>query len=405
MIYQSKHYKFLNNGIYIIKNFKEKISYLNKKYKISNIKNIIKNDIFDDTSITFKNIKNQYPKIFPYNYLSYELKTKSKIKKDICFNFLNKETKKQVKKIKKKYFLVLGVTCFLLSYVNLNYNKNINDISFFNFYFNFIQPDFFKLKSDITQQTDYSLQPKFMSSIFHNKLEAFINLLEITEGKANFFYKDNLGIATAYGWNPTKNSKEFNVDLAHKIGMSSLQIKSIEKISNNKKIQSVPVSLKKVILSDNQVKKSAEFMMTFYENEFLKVMKIKSKENSKDYYKMLKAYHDLPNNQQAVMIHMAYKVGTNNLLKYVQFFKRLFIYMEQPTIINLEKLINNFEYSYKTRKGARLHDTRVEEAHNDFFNKCGIKESEKTQKEAIQKRINSCKYLVASKTIKINNKG
>lgn len=78
----------------------------------------------------------------------------------------------------------------------------------------------------------------------------------ITEaGKANFFYKDNLGIATAY------NSKEFNVDVAHKIEMSNSQIKSIEQISNNSKVQSVPQSLKKVVLTDRQIQNLLNYVV------------------------------------------------------------------------------------------------------------------------------------------------
>lgn len=407
MLYQVKHNKFLQNGFVVLKVLKNKASSFNEKYQISEKKKIIKEDIigvsqlmYEDISPIFKAIKKQYQKTpFP-GYISYGINAITEIKTDIHVNPLSKETEEQVKKIDKKHFLAVGVACFLLSSVSLNYHKDVNEISFFNIHFNLSHP-----KENPTNQLAQSLQPKFMVSIFHSKLEAFTKLLGITEGKANFFYKDNLGVATAYGWNPTKNSKEFNVDLAHKIGMSSSQVKSIEKISDTNKVQSVPSPLKKVVLSDKQVQKSAEFMMTFYENEFLKVMKIKAKQNGKDYSKILKAYHDLPNNQQAVMVHMAYKVGTNNLLKYDQFFKGLFTYMEQPTTINLEKVTDNFEYSYKTRKGERLHDTRVEEAHNEFFNKCGIQDSEKKQKEAVKESINSCRNLVASKTIKINNKG
>jgi hypothetical protein len=52
-----------------------------------------------------------------------------------------------------------------------------------------------------------------------------------------------------------------------------------------------------------------------------------------------------------------------------------------------------------------LHDTRVEEAHNEFFNECSIKDDEKKQKEVVKERVRSCRNLVASKTILIANKG
>lgn len=408
MLYQAKHSRFLQNGLVSIKTLKNKVILLDNKFQISKKTKNLKEDVigvsqlmYEDIAPVFTYIKKQYQKTPLPGYLSYSANILSEIKSDIHINPLNKETEEQVKKIDKKQFLAIGLACFMFSAVSFDYKKDVNELSqVLHVNFNFSHP-----KENPTNQLAQSLKPKFMDSIFRTKLEAFTKLLGMTEGKANFFYKDNLGVATAYGWNPTKNSKEFNVDLAHRIGMSSSQVKSIEKISDTNKVQSVPLPLKKVVLSDKQVQKSAEIMMTFYENEFLKVMKIKARENGKDYNKVLKSYHDMPNNQQAVMVHMAYKVGTKNLLKYDQFFNRLFTYMEQPTTINLEKVTDNFDYSYKTRKGERLHDTRVEEAHNEFFNICGIQNSDKKQKEVVKESINSCRHLVASKTIKINNKG
>ena len=413
MIYKHKHNKFIANSYSVAKSLKEKLSFLDNKYHISQKVSIVKDDVvgvsqlmYEDLNQITQAIKKQYQKTPLPGYISYGLTAISEIKSDIHLNPLNKETEEQVKKIDKSKFLAIGVACFMLSATTLEvhsfYNKDTQKINItpIELNLNLSAP-----KSNPTNQLAQSLQPKFMTSVFKNKLEAFTKLLGMTEGKANFFYKDNLGVATAYGWNPTKNSKEFNVDVAHKIGMSTAQVKTIKKISDNSTVQSVPAPLKKVVLSEKQVQKSAEVMMTFYENEFLKVMKIKSQENNKDYEKMLKAYHQLPNNQQAVMVHMAYKVGTPNLLKYNKFFKQLFNYMEHPTSNNLDKVTANFDYSYKTRKGTRLHDTRVEEAHNEFFNECSIKDVERKQKEVVKERVSSCRNLVASKTIKIANKG
>lgn len=415
MVYQFKHYKFLQGGSGILKVFKDKTYFSIEKNPTYQTTKVIQEYVLPRTQVAYNNIcshitpifkviQQQYNKSILPGYISYGSNALSEIKEDIHINPLSKETEEQVKKIDKKHFLTIGVACFLLSSVTLHYHNDQS--SFLDININLSHP-----KENPANQLAQSLHPKFMVPIFQNKLEAFTKLLMITEGEANFFYKDNLGIATAYGWNPTRNSKEFNVDLASNMGMSTSQIKSIEKISAskktpaNKQVQSVPASLKKVVLSEKQIKKSAEYMMTFYEKEFLKVMQIKAEKNGKDFSKILKSYHELPNNQQAVMVHMAYKVGINNLLKYEQFFKELFTYMEQPTTINLEKVTDNFEYSYKTRKGNRLHDTRVEEAHNEFFNKCSIQDSDKIKKEAIKESINYCRNLVATKSIKINYKG
>ena len=193
--------------------------------------------------------------------------------------------------------------------------------------------------------------------------------------------------------------------MANKLGMSHSQVKSIEKISNNSQVQSVPNSLKKVVLSDKQIQKSAEIMMVFYENEFLKEMKHKAQENGKDYNKALIAYHKLPYDLQVVMVHMTYKVGGPHLRKYNDFFKKLFVYMDKPTSSNWDKFSNNFNYSFKTRTGKIIHDIKTEEIHYEFVHKCSINESDKKQTEVMNERIQSCRNLVASKTIKLTNKG
>lgn len=413
MSQQLKHHKFLQTGYDTFFDLKSKT--LAKKEELTFKAKVIKHEfigfshfLYEDFSPVFKNIyqniKKQYEKTPIPNYLSHTSDSFSELKNDIHLNPLSKKTEEQVKKIDKKHFIAIGISCFLLSSLSFTYQENQDETfkfsSLLNIHFDFSQP-----KDNPTNLIVESLQPQFMTPIFRSKLEAFTKLLGITEGEANFFYKDNLGIATAYGWNPTKNSKEFNIDLANSIGMSSSQIKTIEKISLNHSVQSVPKNLKKVVLTKKQVKQSAEYMLDFYENEFLKVMKIKAKKYNKDYEQMLKSYYELPNNQQAVMIHMAYKVGTPNLLKYDRFFNRLFTYMEQPTTINLEKVVRNFEYSYKTKKGEKLQDVRVQELHNEFFNKCSINEIEIKEAAAVKANINSCRKFVAAKTIQFNHKG
>lgn len=404
MLFIEKNQRFLQNGSRAYRYLKSKnlvhdSDYFSSEENLQKINTISK--IYADIFPILKSVQKKYNNSLVPGYLSYGLETLSDIKRDFYINPLNHRADEQIKKIDKKHFLTIGAACLMLSVVNLDFKLNLNELSHgFNIKFNFSQPN-----SNPTNDIVQSLQPQFMTSIFKNKTEAFTKLLGITEGKANFFYKDNLGIATAYGWNPTKNSKEFNVDVAHKIGMSNSQIKSIEQISNNSKVQSVPQSLKKVVLTDRQIQKSAEIMLSFYESELLDVLKIKSQENNKDYSKALKAYHSLPNNQQVVMVHMAFKVGKKNLLKYNQFFNGLFNYMDKPTAKNLERVTANINYSFKTRNGNRLHDTRVEQLHTEFFNECSIKEEEKKQKEAVQKQVKSCRNLVASKTIKITNKG
>lgn len=408
MLYQEKHSRFIHNGYRAIETFKNKVSLIDEKYKLSQKSHIIKEDFMSVTKLIYKDIKpvvkvikQKYHKSPIPLYISLGVDSFSELIRDIKLNPLSQATEEQVKKLDNKHFLTIGIACLLLSSVSLQYQSNLNNISnSFNINLNLSHPE-----SNPTDHLVQSLQPKFMTSIFNSKLDAFMKLLGMTEGKANFFYKDNLGIATAYGWNPTKNSKEFNVDVAHQLGMSNSQIKSIEKISNNSQIQSVPASLKKVVLSDKQVQKSAEIMMVFYENEFLKELKNKAQENGKDYNKALIAYRKLPYDLQVVMVHMTYKVGGPHLKKYNDFFKRLFTYMDKPNTNNWDKFSDNFDYSFKTRSGKILHDVKTEEIHYEFIHKCSITDSDKKQKDIMKERVKSCREFVASKTIKLTNKG
>jgi GH24 family phage-related lysozyme (muramidase) len=329
------------------------------------------------------------------SFINLGVNTIKDIQKDIVLNPFSEKANRLISRLDNKKFLQIGFACLALSITSLEFQhyqtSNSNSTFNFSFSFNDINPN--PIQEGNQNITKIITETKFMHSIFHNKIDAFVGLLGITEGKSNKFYKDNLGIATGYGWNPTKNSKEFNTAVAEQIGLNHNQVKAIERISDNRKVQSVPESLKKVILTDKQIKKSAEVMMGYYETEFFNVMKVKAKEKNKDYQKALESYHQMPFNQQAVMVHMAYKVGTPNLLKYNIFFDKLFVYMDQPNQKNLDKVIYNFDYSYKTRKGERKHDSKVEVAHSSFFEDCSY---EKTTKDSINKKIDSCRNLVSA---------
>jgi GH24 family phage-related lysozyme (muramidase) len=278
-------------------------------------------------------------------------------------------------------FLKVGLACLALSLTSVSiHNYKINEINLplevkvsFGLE-NLENSPIVKTNKKIQEGFDKVVE-NVTKSVFKSKKEAFISLLGVTEGKSPIFYKDNLGIATAYGWNPTKNKKEFNVEIAKDIGMTASQVKTIEKISENNRVQSVPSNLKDVVLTDKQVKKSAEVMMVYYEKEFLNVLNRKCKQLNKDCELYEAKYHELPANQQAVMIHMAYKVGTPNLLKYNQFFIGLFKYMDNPSEKNLQIIKDNLEYSFKTRKGEVKHDKPVEVLHKFVYEECGFKPS------------------------------
>ena len=214
-------------------------------------------------------------------------------------------------------------------------------------------------------------------ALYGSKAEAFIKLVHVTEGKSNVFYLDNVGVATAYGWNPTRNSKEFNTQIAKTIGLPTKETKLIEKISadgETPQVQFVPKQLKNTFLTNKQVNKAALFMMGVYEQQFIRVLKSKAVEKKHSAEFAEQFYKSMPNNQQAVLVHMAYKLGATGLHKYDNFFDKLFVYMDKPTPKNLTKVSNQLTYAYTNRSGEVVRDQKVEKIHAMFFNQCLHKE-------------------------------
>lgn len=245
---------------------------------------------------------------------------------------------------------------------------------------------------EITQQKIQQkiIDSPYMQSLFNNKEDAFINLLNTAEGKRNNFYRDNKGIAIAYGWNPTRNSIDFNLDIAKKAGLSEEQTAAILKVSDNQKIKFVPKELKSISLSDEQLNQTAIALMPKYEEQFLTALSTHAINNNKDPKSYIDNYNMLPFNQQAVLIHMAYKVGGDNLLKYKSFYKSLFNYLDNPTKNNLAKVEKNFSYTYQ-KDGETLHDEMVEKFHSEFFQSCSV--SQNSSIKSIKAKIQECRVV------------
>lgn len=281
----------------------------------------------------------------------------------------------------------------LLPHQNMVYGNSVLQNNSFS--------DFFKLSvmnSNPVESIQHDLSkevfklPKYMHSMFKTKEEATLHVLNVAEGQQNRFYRDNKGIAIAYGWNPTRNTKEFNLRIAQEAGLTTEQTAAILKVSDTNKVNYVSKELKKIRLTPEQVNKTALALIPRYEEEFLQAMRYHAERNKRNIDKDIAAYHHLPNNQQAVLIHMAYKVGAENLMKYKTFYKKFFAYLDKPTKANLQQVQNNFTYTYATLDGERLHDTRVEEIHNGFFAQCAISSDSKA-KEKISSKINQCRNI------------
>lgn len=207
----------------------------------------------------------------------------------------------------------------------------------------------------------------FHKSEFSSRNEAFKRLLGITEGKSRRFYEDNVGIAVGYGWNPTTTPKSINLAIADAIGMTKSQKRAILAISDDPRIETVPYALRKVRLTDRQLDASVKTSARIYEKEFLHVLELKAEQHGQNYPLLKREYEKLPYGQQAVLLHMVYKVGAGNLMKYDSFFKKLFVYLFNPNEASLSAVSKSFEYVYDARDGERKSDYKVAQAHKDFF--------------------------------------
>lgn len=187
----------------------------------------------------------------------------------------------------------------------------------------------------------------------------FVNILEKTENFSEVFYKDNEGIAIAYGWNISKNNKEFNEKLSTLLNFSLADKKLIVDYSN-KNIKEVPVSLQQITIKKADSLKIVNYMYYFYLDEFTTILVNKSLDTS-----MIEKFDNKFNEEEkAVFAHMAYKLGKNNLAKYNKFYSQL-IYMlnsDKPTRQDYHNLAQEISYSFRYN-GKMIVDEKVQKIH------------------------------------------
>lgn len=379
------------------------------------------------TGSSFQHFVSFYsPGHFFSDSLHYSLNRLKEIKEDIAINPVSPNFDKTVSqsRFSFKKFLLVGASTFALQMAATSLHQQNEDTQFNqqqlsslpsntsntsqhiqpsliakkNSFSTFLQQSIynsnpvFSLHSDIA--TSSAQIPHYMQSMFSSKDKAFLQLLKVAEGVQYKFYRDNKGLAIAHGWNPTRNSLEFNLKIAQAADLDDTQTSAIIRLSNTNKINFVPKDLKKISLSQEQVQKVSLALMPHYEQGFLNAMTSHSLRNGRNPDKDISAYHSLPNNQQVVMIHMAYKVGAENLLNYKTFYKKLFSYFDKPNKNNLSQVQQNFTYTYANLDGTRLHDTRVENIHTSFFSDCAIvSQPQPNDKNKVLSKINQCRNI------------
>lgn len=285
--------------------------------------------------------------------------TMLKTKKTYSIHFpeekkVEKSYKYKRKKLFIKAFFNIGMGLIFASYnVHLIKEKIENDIPIINS----IEEDYKKVKNIVS--------------------EPFLNILKKTEGSSKIFYADNKGYATGYGMNFTQNDESYNNEILNYAGVNSEIKKQIIKASSkyrNSTSKIIPSDLKNIKFTQEQIDKMAFFAKKSYEHDFLIVLneKLDNKHYSNNKKnKLINSYKNLYENQKAVLIHMTYKVGQNNLKKYNTFFDLLISYLETLTIENKDKVAKKFIYHYKDNGEDKL-DNRVSIIHYEEFMKIPV---------------------------------
>lgn len=253
------------------------------------------------------------------------------------------------KKVAFKAFKNLAICGLLLGYnIHLINEKIVHDQSFVE-----------SIKNDY-------------QAVSSSLADCFINILKSAEGVSSSFYPDNKGYAVGYGFNPTQNTAQYNKSILEFAQVDPIIAKFIIEHANdykNTQTKGIPEEFKNIKFTPEQINKMAIFAKQSYEKDFYSVLKEKIEHkgyNGAKEEKLLKSYQDLPSNQKAVLIHMVYKVGSNNLRKYNTFFSNFINYLDNPSVENKEKVATQFIYHYKSQ-GKDLLDNRVSKIHYQEF--------------------------------------
>ena len=202
--------------------------------------------------------------------------------------------------------------------------------------------------------------------------DAFVDILHSAEGFSKKFYPDNKGVAVGYGYNPTQNSAEYNKGIMDFAGIDeatqALILKNAGKL-READMGRVPEEFKGIRLTEEQINRMALYAKMTYEQDFLQVLADKMDRRgygAQAKQKALVSYGRMPENEKAVLVHMAYKVGRANLSKYEGFFGNFLEYLDNPTDENRKKVAAGFVYRYK-KGGKMLTDDRVGRMHRTAF--------------------------------------
>lgn len=184
-----------------------------------------------------------------------------------------------------------------------------------------------------------------MAQIQFEKKQYFLALASQAEGFQPQVYHDNKGFAFGTGWNLTKQSREYNKELAKAVFKDEVTIATLTNMSGQYKNsihQEVSISPQKSLqityLMGENIKK--EIVLKKMSQFIQETKKVSSMYADKMADRIFSKLH--PNQQDALIYH-AYKVGPNGFLKY----KKLLSSIIAGSPQNAQK---EFNYTYQVGK-------------------------------------------------------
>lgn len=282
-----------------------------------------------------------------------------------------KET--ELRNKRKKYIKQFSLVCFvslcsliLINYESVSENIKENAINFYNNSINTAENNSDNLEEDtdkeeVGKNTENKQEIKNTFSKDANvalKNYHFLVILKKTENYSPNFYKDNEGIAIAYGWNISKNTADFNNKISSLLHFNKKDRDLIAKYSGNN-LKEVPKELKNITVNSKFINSSINYMYDFYLNEFVDVLNKKSNRNIS-----IEALNKFSNEEKAVFAHMAYKLGKTRLYQYNKFFTQLIKMIDSPEFKkgDFNRLSNEVSYTFKY-KGKKFVDENAQNIH------------------------------------------
>lgn len=195
-----------------------------------------------------------------------------------------------------------------------------------------------------------------------------LSLKSEAEGFGRQVYNDNIGKAFGYGWNLTFQNSQYNKDLATAISTDKNYINKIVSLSGKEGVTKSSAGL--TIEPQRAMQVSALMSERFYEGAIngiaskLPKNKLAVAEHNatgKSYKEIaVDVYNRLEENEKAVVVYHAYKVGSAGFAKYNNLINSLITYSfeKEKTPEMRRGVADQFTYKYKLN-GKVLEDTRA----------------------------------------------